>query len=77
MQYTYKLFGTTYGTGGYNSSTYNGQTQTGTNTGSNSNSNGGLADTGYDIIIPVALAIALVVAGVILLVKRAGRKNKK
>lgn len=77
MQYTYKIFGTPYGSGNYNSTTYNGQTQTGTNTGNNGNSNGGLADTGYDIIIPVALAIALVVAGVILLVKRAKRKNKK
>ncbi len=77
MQYTYKIFGTPYGAGNYDSSTYNGQTQTGTNTGSNSGSNGGLADTGYDIIIPVVLAIALVIAGTILLVKRAKRKNGK
>lgn len=75
MQYNYKIFGTPYGSGAYNSTNYNGQTQTSTGTGSNSS--GGLADTGYDIIIPVALAVALIVAGVILLVKRAKRKNKK
>ncbi|HEX6415959.1 MAG TPA: LPXTG cell wall anchor domain-containing protein [Candidatus Saccharimonadales bacterium] len=41
---------------------------------------GGLADTGYDVIIPVALGLALVIAGGILLVKRMKRKiasNKK
>lgn len=75
MQYTYKIFSTAYGSGNYNSTTYNGQTQTGTQTGSNSSN--GLADTGYDIIIPVALAAALIIAGVILLVKRAGRNKKK
>lgn len=76
MQYTYKIFGTPYGSGNYNSSGYNGETQTGTNTNTGNNS-GSLADTGYEIIIPIALAVALVVAGVVLLVKRASRKNKK
>lgn len=77
MQYSYKIFSSAYGEGNYNSSTFNGATQTGTNTGNNGGQTGGLADTGYEIIIPVALGIALVVAGVILLVKRAKRKNKK
>lgn len=74
MKYTYKIFGTTYGEGAYNSTTYNGKNQT--STGANSNSSGGLANTGYDIIIPVALGAALVIAGVILLVKRLLRKKK-
>lgn len=68
-------FASTYGEGSYNSRTYNGQTQT--STGTNGGQTGGLADTGYDIIIPVALAAALIIAGVILLVKRAGRNKKK
>lgn len=75
MNYSYKLFGTTYGDGAYNSQTYNGQCQTGTSTDGSCPT--GLANTGYDIIIPVALAAALIVAGVILLVKRSKRKNKK
>ncbi len=73
MKYTYKIFGTTYGEGAYNSTTYNGKNQTSTGTNTNS---GGLADTGYDVIIPVALGAALVIAGVILLVKRLLRKKK-
>lgn len=75
MKYTYKIFGTTYGEGAYNSTAYNGQNQTstGTNTGNNS---GGLADTGYDVIIPVALAAALIIAGLILLAKKLLSKKK-
>lgn len=75
MKYTYKIFGTTYGEGTYDTSTYNGEAQT--STGTNGGTTGGLADTGYDIIIPVALAAALIVAGVILIVKRAARNKKK
>jgi hypothetical protein len=74
MKYTYKIFGTTYGEGDYNSNSYNGEAQI--STGTNGGTTGGLADTGYDIIIPVALAAALIIAGVILLVKRARNKKK-
>lgn len=75
MVYNYKILATTYGSGTYDTSTYNGQAQSSTGTGSNSS--GGLANTGYDIIIPIALAVALIVAGVILLVKRAKRNKNK
>ena len=73
MKYTYK-FGTTYNCGAYGAGSYN-ETNCQTNTGTNGNS-GGLADTGYDIIIPVALAGALIIAGVILLVRKLLRKKK-
>lgn len=38
-------------------------------------SGGGLADTGYDIILPLALGLSVVVASVILLVKRLRRSR--
>ena len=73
MIYNYKLFATSYGSGNYSTTTYSGQTQT--STGTNTGNSGGLADTGYDVIIPIALGVALIIAGVILLIKRAKRKK--
>lgn len=38
---------------------------------------GGLADTGYDVLLPIFLGISLVVAGAILLAKRWLRKRRQ
>lgn len=54
----------TYGAGAYNES------QCATDTGTGGSTGDGLADTGYDIIVPLAFGLAIIVASVILLVKR-------
>ncbi len=61
------------------STTTNPGTNPGTGTGANPGTTpgGGLADTGWNIIIPVALGIALIVASAILLVKRVRRSRKQ
>jgi hypothetical protein len=41
-----------------------------------SSATGGLADTGYNIIIPAALGLALLLAATILIVKRIVRRKK-
>lgn len=38
---------------------------------------GWLADTGYDVIIPIALGLSLLIAGIILLLKRLRRSAQK
>lgn len=83
MQYTHfsttqnlTLFAANYDCNTYGSGTYN---NTNCSTGGESpapNPNGGLADTGYNIIIPVALGLALIIAGIILAVKRLARKKR-
>lgn len=74
MIYAYKFFSSTYGTDVYGTSTY--QETAGTSTGGNA---GGapLANTGYDIIIPVSLGISILVASAILLVRRARRSRSQ
>jgi len=65
-----------YGQGTYN----NNACATQTTDGGTTAPSGGLADTGYDVIIPIALGLALIIAGGILLAKRLKRRvasNKK
>lgn len=63
-----------YGAGAYNS-TACGATAENTTPATNPTVDQ-LANTGYNVIIPAALGAALVIAGVILLVKRLARRNK-
>lgn len=65
----------TYGAGTYNETNCGTTTDPSTDTPTNP-IGGGLADTGYNIIIPVALGLALIIAGIILLVKRLARRKK-
>lgn len=68
MNYIYKTFAAatynsnTYGSGAYQEAQ---STSTGTNTGNNL-----LANTGYDVIVPIALGLAIVIASAIVLVKK-------
>ncbi len=60
------FFASTYGSGSYNNSSYNGATQTTTGTGTDAASGGLLANTGFDVLLVVSLAcfilfVALVV----------------
>jgi hypothetical protein len=60
-----------YSCGSYGAGDYSeGQCTAGTNPG------GGLADTGYDVLIPIFLGISLLVAGAILVTRRLLRKRK-
>lgn len=80
--YQYTIFGqvtdeNAYGGGSYNTSTYEGQatTQTGT-----SNPQGGqegsLADTGFDVLLPLALGVTMIAGSVVALVKmHRGKKS--
>ena len=68
----YYLGAEAYGTGTYNCGSF----QQGCAAGASTGSNGGLAYTGYNIVIPVALAAALIVAAAILLVTKFVRKRK-
>ena len=63
--------------GGNNGGT--GSSNGGTGTTTNGGSNGGtgpLADTGYNIIIPVVLGLAVLAAGIVLVVKKLTRRQK-
>lgn len=57
-----------YGSGTYN--TTNCETATSPNP-----TTGGLADTGYNVIIPVAFGLALIIAAAILLIKQLKRRR--
>lgn len=60
MNFIYYLLAAVYNDNAYGAGTYqDGVTSTGP-----------LANTGYDVIIPIALGLAVVIASVILLVKR-------
>lgn len=61
-----------YSCGTYGANTYNSACTT-TSTGGNSG--GFLADTGYNVLLPVALGLAVLLAGAILLVKRLKRRQ--
>ncbi len=73
LQPYYYLGAEAYGTGTYNCGDFEEGCAAGASTGSDS---GGLSYTGYNIIIPVALAAALIVAAAILLVTKFVRKRK-
>ena len=71
-------FASTYGSGGYNSSTYNGATQTttGTSTGNSTAPapSGTLANTGFDVL--VAVSVACLILFVALLARFWKRKDR-
>jgi LPXTG-motif cell wall-anchored protein len=61
-----------YSCGTYGANTYN---STCTTTGTDSNTSGNLlADTGYNVLIPLALGLALIIAAAILIIKRIRRR---
>lgn len=62
-----------YGTGAYNTCSTTGSGGATTNDGAASG--GALANTGFDIILPVALAAAVLIASVAYIVKRWRRRN--
>lgn len=73
IQYPYYLLGAeAYGTGTYNC----GDFEQGCAAGASTGSDGGLSYTGYNIIIPVALAAALIIAAAALLITKFIRKRK-
>jgi len=61
-----------YGTGVYGCGEY----EAGCTTGTGDGGDGGLVNTGYNIIIPVAFAAALIIAAAILLITKFVRKRK-
>jgi len=67
------LFAADYDCNAYGQGTYN-NNACATQTADSGAPTGGLADTGYDIIIPIALGLALIIAGGILLVKKLRRR---
>lgn len=68
----YLLGAEAYGVGTYDC----GQFQEGCAAGASTSNNGGLSYTGYNVIIPVALAAALIIAAAILLVTKFIRRRK-
>lgn len=74
IQHPYYLLGAeAYGVGTYDCGQFQEGCAAGASTGGN---NGGLSYTGYNVIIPVALAAALIIAAAILLVTKFIRKRK-
>lgn len=64
----YYFFASTYGSGAYNTSTYNGATSTGTGTGSGGGSSAGggvLTNTGFDVILAISVACVIVFAALV------------
>ena len=49
--------------------------EAGTSTGTNGGATGILADTGYNVLLPVAFGAAVIIAALILLAKRLFRKS--
>lgn len=75
IQHPYYLLGVeAYGTGTYDCGNYEEGCAAGASTGSDSG--GGLSYTGYNVIIPIALAAALIIAAAILLITKFVRKRK-
>lgn len=69
-----------YSCGAYGSDAYSRDCQTSTNptpSPAPSPSGGPLSDTGYNVIIPLALAGALIIAGGIFLVKKYLRRKRR
>lgn len=75
FDYAYRYFAQAYGADAYSSGSY--QVVQGSSTGSAPGGSGPLANTGYDVIVPVSLGISIVVASVILLAKKAVRAKKR
>ena len=74
MSNIYTSFGAaTYNTDAYGSGAYQEVKSTSTGTGTGTNL---LANTGYDVIIPVSIGLAIVIASVILLVKKLRTKKQ-
>jgi len=73
--YWITFFSSTYGSGSYNTSTYNGETQTSTGTGTGTGTNTGaggtsgaggtLVNTGVGILIPITLACLIIFVALI------------
>jgi len=82
MQYQNKLhpninfFAAVYGCNTYGAGTYNNQTCTSADGGAKPAENGPLANTGFDVIMLIAFAIALLGAGAALLVKKFLRSRR-
>lgn len=70
----YYLGAEAYGVGTYNCGEFEEGCTAGASTGSDGG--GGLSYTGYNVIIPVALAAALIIAAAVLLVTKFVRKRK-
>jgi len=64
-----------YGAGDYNECNGTAGASTGGTTQPSSGETGPLANTGYDIIVPIALGIAVVGASAVMLVKKLRRNN--
>lgn len=74
IQTTFHLLGAeAYGIGNYSCGDFEQGCVSGAGTGANG---GSLVNTGYDVIIPVALAAALIISAAILLVTKFVRKRK-
>lgn len=67
IKYTQFLASANYSCGTYGSGTYQGTCQ-----GTDNN----LANTGFDVLIPIFLGVSIIIASGILLVRRAMRKRK-
>lgn len=75
IQHPYYFLGAeAYGAGTYDCGSFEEGCAAGTSTGSDSG--GDLSNTGYNVIIPVALAAALIIAAAILLVTKFVRNHK-
>lgn len=74
LQLPYHYLGAeAYGVGTYDCGNFEEGCAAGASTGGDG---GGLSNTGYDIIIPIALAAALIIAAAVLLVTKFIRKRK-
>lgn len=61
-----------YSCGTYGANTYSSSCTT--STGGNSGG-GSLADTGYNVLLPAALGLAVLIAGAVLLIKKLARRR--
>lgn len=74
MIYTYKTFAaSTYNTSTYGEGAYQEVQGASTTTGTNPTL---LANTGYDVIIPISLGLAIVIASAVVLVKKLRTKKQ-
>jgi|GEM_PF-1163868 len=65
-----------YGAGNYNEGSCQASTGGSTAGGGGSNGGGFLADTGYGVIIPVALAVAILAASIVYAVRQQIRRRR-
>lgn len=75
MKTTLNLFAA-YSCGTYGADAYGRDCETSTGTMPTPSPGGPLSDTGYNVIIPLALAGALIIAGAIFLVKKYLRRRR-